>query len=106
MLLTGGVSLTAQRSLFGWLCCFCPVALHAACFLLPFFDCKARNLDWCFDRIRLCDCCPEGLKTFFLLLYRSSIGIMSKFFIVFAVHVAFLVTSLCAGVASVEAGIA
>ncbi len=36
----------------------------------------------------------------------SRIAIMSMFFIVFAVHVAFLVTSLCAGIASAEAGIA
>ena len=91
-----------------WLCCFRPVALHAACLLLPFFsfDCKALDLDWCLDRIRLCDCCPEGFEDVFLLLYRSSIGIMNMFFVVFAVHVAFLVTSLCAGVANVEAGIA
>ena len=64
------------------------------------------NLDCYLDRIRLCDCCPEGFEDVFLLLYRSSIGIMSMFFVVFAVHVAFLVTSLCAGVAIVEAGIA
>ncbi len=34
-----------------------------------------------------------------------SIAIMSMFFVVFAVHVAFLVTSLCASIASIGAGI-
>jgi hypothetical protein len=53
------------------------------------------------DRIRHCDFATKGLKTFCTLLCSISIV-----FIVFAVHVAFLVTSLCAGVASVEAGIA
>ncbi len=48
----------------------------------------------------------QGLKTFCTCVSSISIGIMSMFFVVFAVHVAFLVTSLCAGVASVEAGIA
>jgi hypothetical protein len=80
--------------------------LHVCFYRFFSFDCKALDLDWCLDRIRLCDCCPEGFEDVFLLLYRSSIGIMSMFFVVFAVHVAFLVTSLCAGVASVEAGIA
>ncbi len=101
--------LTAQRSLFGlivplspcWIaCCMFSFTVFAFVFLL---GCCFFNL----NRIsRHFDCCPEGFKTSFLLYCIVRwLPLICMFFIVFAVQVAFLVTTLCAGIASVGAGI-
>jgi hypothetical protein len=85
--------------------------LHCTVFRI----CLVRLLGYCCSAGGSCvgldilhfDCCSGGFVDVLQFDVLSiSIGIMSMFFVVFAVHVAFLVTSLCAGVASVEAGIA
>ena len=80
--------------------------LHCTVFRI----CLVRLLGYCCSAGGSCvgldilhfDCCSGG----FVDVLQFDVLSISIVFIVLAVHVAFLVTSLCAGVASVEAGIA